>query len=167
MNKNFFIYLFFSIVIILSSNLKAEDSEFTLGIDIGYGFLDIGAEDTAQTIANLSGSTTTVTYDTGAFVGRIYGDFKIAESIYLDVGFFQTGDVDANYTLSGATASESYSANGFDISAVLKENEEGFFIKAGAHSSTVDGNASVTISGTTYAANAAASGTGFVFSYLV
>ena len=147
-----------------SLNLKASADEITVGIDVGYGFLDIGADDTAQTIANISGSTVTASYDTGAFFGRIYGDYKISDSIYVDVGLFMTGDVTAKYTLSGATASESYSASGVDVSAVLKEDEkEGLFVKGGFHSSTVDGNANVTISGTTYAASAAASGIGYLF----
>ena len=82
---------------------------------------------------------------------------------YIDVGLFTTGDVTAKYTLSGATANESYSANGVDVSAVIKENEkEGYFVKGGFHSSTIDGNADVTINGTTYAAQATASGTGFL-----
>jgi len=152
------------ISLFLTTNLKAESNETSFGIDIGYGFLDIGADDTAQTIANLSGSTTTVSYDTGAWFGRFYGDFKIADSTYIDIGLFATGDVSATYTLSGASASESYSASGIDAALVLKEDskKEGLFVKGGIHSSTVDGNANVTIGGTTYAASATASGIGYV-----
>ena len=158
------IVLILTFLSMLSLGSKAENNDITFGVDVGYGFLDIGADDTAQTIANLSGSTVTASYDTGAWFGRIYGDYKITDSTYIDVGLFMTGDVTAKYTLSGATASESYSANGIDVSAVLKENEkEGFFVKGGIHSSTIDGNANVTISGTTYAAQATASGMGFVF----
>ena len=158
------IVLILTFLSMLSLGSKAENNDITFGVDVGYGFLDIGADDTAQTIANLSGSTVTASYDTGAWFGRIYGDYKITDSTYIDVGVFMTGDVTAKYTLSGATASESYSANGFDVAAVLKENEkEGFFVKGGIHSSTIDGNANVTISGTTYAAQATASGVGFVF----
>ena len=158
------IVLILTFLSMLSLGSKAENNDITFGVDVGYGFLDIGADDTAQTIANISGSTVTASYDTGAWFGRVYGDYKIADSTYIDVGLFMTGDVTAKYTLSGATASESYSANGIDVSAVFKENEkEGFFVKGGFHSSTIDGNADVTISGTTYAAQATASGIGFVF----
>jgi len=160
--KYFYLTLVFLFFSVFCSKLLAD--EVTLGVDIGYGFMDIGADDTAQTIANISGSTVTASYDTGAWFGRVYGDYKIADSTYIDVGLFMTGDVTAKYTLSGATASESYSANGIDVSAVFKKNEkEGFFVKGGFHSSTIDGNANVTISGTTYAAQATASGIGFVF----
>ena len=160
----FKIYLFnfvISITLIFSSFVKADS--VSLGVDLGFGFIDIGADDTAQEIANISGSTVTASYDTGAWFGRIYGEYKIADATYLDIGLFQTGDVTAKYTLSGATASESYSANGVDISAVIKENDtEGLFVKGGMHSSTIDGNANVTISGTTYAAQATSSGSGFL-----
>ena len=157
----FLIKFFFILNVFFTSVIKAED--ISLGIDIGYGFIDIGADETAQTIANISGSAVTATYDTGAWFGRIYGEYKIVDATYVDVGFFTTGDVTAKYTLSGATASESYSANGVDVSAVIKESDkEGLFVKGGFHSSTIDGNANVTISGTTYAAQATASGTGFL-----
>ena len=161
MKKNHLINFVFSFIISISPILKAED--ISLGVDLGFGFIDIGADDTAQTIANQSGSTVTASYDTGAWFGRIYGEYKIADSTYLDVGLFTTGDITAKYTLSGATASESYSANGVDVSAVIKENDtEGFFFKGGMHSSTIDGNADVTISGTTYTAQATSSGVGFL-----
>jgi len=158
------IVLILTFLSMLSLGTKAENNDITFGIDVGYGFLDIGADDTAQTIANLSGSTVTASYDTGAWFGRIYGDYKITDSTYIDVGLFTTGDVTAKYTLSGATASESYSANGIDVAAVIKEDKkEALFVKGGFHSSTIDGNANITISGTTYAAQAAFSGIGFVF----
>ena len=161
MKINYFVSFVFVLILFFSSLVKSD--EISLGVDLGFGFIDIGADDTAQTIANLSGSTTTVTYDTGAWFGRVYGEYKIADATYIDIGLFTTGDVTAKYTLSGATASESYSANGVDVSAVIKENEkEGLFVKGGFHSSTIDGNADVTISGTTYAAQATASGTGFL-----
>ena len=161
MFKIYLINFVFSITLIFSSFVKADS--ISLGVDLGFGFIDIGADDTAQEIANISGSTVTASYDTGAWFGRIYGEYKIADGTYLDIGLFQTGDVTAKYTLSGATASESYSANGVDISVVIKENDtEGLFVKGGMHSSTIDGNANVTISGTTYAAQATSSGSGFL-----
>ena len=160
-NYNFiFVYLF---LFFLSPSILAK-SDTGIGLDGGWGFLDIGAADTAQTIANLSGSTVTYTSDTGTWVGRLFGDFEISDNIYGEVGLFISGDVTAKYTLSGATASEAYSANGLDFSGVLK-SDEGFFVKGGVHSSTVDGQANITISGTTYAANAAASGTGALFGF--
>lgn len=73
--KFFYLTFTFLFISIFSSKLVAD--EVTFGVDVGYGFLDIGADDTAQTIANISGSTVTVSYDTGAWFGRIYGDYKI------------------------------------------------------------------------------------------
>jgi hypothetical protein len=73
-----------------------------------------------------------------------------------------TGDVNATYTISGASATESYSGSGFDFSAVFKPEGTPFFLKAGMHSSEIDGNASITVGGTTYAAGASKSGTGFL-----
>ena len=163
MNNLFLRTIITFLLIIFTSSVKAEES-FSLGVDFGYGFLDIGADETAQSIVNTAGSTVNYEADTGSWMGRIYTDLEIANSLYVDVGFFLTGSIDAKYTLSGVTVTEGYSANGVEASLVYKEGDkEGFFLKGGVHSSTVDGNASITISGTTYAANAAASGTGFLF----
>jgi len=132
------------------------------GIEGGWASIDIGAKNTAQTLANLSGSTVTYRYDTGAVAGRVFVGFPIGDNLSLEVGGFMTGDVKATYTISGASATESYSGNGLDFSAVLKPEGGSFFLKGGIHSSTVDGNASIRIGSTTYAAGASKSGTGFL-----
>ena len=152
--------IFFSFL--LSSPLFAKEGEMGFGIDLGFGFADIGAKDTAQTIANIAGSTVTYSYDYGALAGRIYIDYGVTDELLFEVGYFQSGDIEAKYTLSGASATESYSVNGFDIAAVYAPNNQGFFFKGGFHSSEISGNASITISGTTYAAKATASGGGFL-----
>ena len=163
-NKNKVLGAICILLCFLSPSIIAEEKQTNFGIDFGWAFIDIGAAKTAQNIANISGSTVTYTSDTGAFAGRIYGDYKISENIYGEVGYFLSGEVNAKYTLSGATASEAYSVSGLDFSGVYK-GDSGFFAKGGIHSSTVDGKANITISGTSYAAKAAASGTGALFGF--
>jgi len=148
--------------LLLSSSLFAKEGEMGFGVDVGFGFADIGAKDTAQTIANLAGSTVTYSYDYGAVAGRLYLDYGISDDLLFEAGYFQSGDIDAKYTLSGTTVTESYSVNGFDIAAVYAPSNEGYFLKGGFHSSEISGNASITISGTTYAAKATTSGGGFL-----
>ena len=148
--------------LLASSPLFAKEGEIGLGVDVGFGFVDIGAKDTAQTIANLAGSTVTYSYDLGALAGRLYFDYGVSDDLLLEAGYFQSGDIDAKYTLSGTTVTETYSVNGFDIAAVYAPSNEGYFFKGGFHSSEITGNASITISGTTYAAKATASGGGYL-----
>ena len=76
MKKNFIFLFVFSIITFIHTSLKAQDGDVTVGLDIGYGFLDIGADETAQTIANLSGSTVTYSSDVGSWMGRVYGDLE-------------------------------------------------------------------------------------------
>lgn len=150
------------IIFLLASPSFAKEGEIGFGIDLGYGFVDIGAKETAQTIANLSGSTTTVSYDLGALTGRVYLDYGITNELLLEAGYFRSGDLEATYTLSGASAKESYSVNGLDLAAVYSPSNQSFFFKGGFHSSEIEGNASITIGGTTYAAKATASGQGYL-----
>ena len=150
------------LLIIFYKPLVAKEGEMGFGFDIGYGIMDIGAKDTAQTIANLSGSTVTYSYDYGALAGRLYLDYGLTSELSLEAGYFRSGDLEAKYTLSGATVTETYSVNGIDISAVYSPEGQGYFFKTGFHSSEISGNASITISGTTYAAKATAEGSGYL-----
>ena len=155
--------IFIIIFVLLFSSLSiAKEGKTHLGLDFGWGFLDIGADQTAQNIANLSGSTVTYSSDVATWVGRGYLDYSIDDNLFGEIGYFISGDINASYTLSGATVTEAYSANGFDFAIGFKDSASGLFFKVGGHSSEVDGKATITISGTTYAANAAASGTGFL-----
>ena len=151
-----YLYLFFILLIFNQSLAKSGP-----GVEGGVAWGDIGAEETAQRIANLSGSTTTVTYDQATFYGRLFYEYDLTKETFLDLGYFLTGSLDATYTLSGASATEGYSFNGIEGSYGFKS--DGLYFKGGLHQSEVDGKASVTIGGTTYAANASASGTGFLF----
>jgi hypothetical protein len=139
------------------------NAENYVGVDGGYGFVDIKAKQTAQTLANLSGSTVSYTYDRGALTGRLYFGFGLAENIAVELGYFASANATAKYTISGASATENYSANGFDAGLVYKPSEDGVFFKAGFHSSSVEGDGSVTIGGTTYSVTSLTkSGTGMM-----
>jgi len=138
---------------------KAVEGEYRMGVEFGWSPVDLEAEKTAQELANLSGSTVTVVYDEGAFVGRIFSDYGITSDFSVEAGYFQTSSADATYTISGDSATQSYEANGFDISGVVKD-KSGFFGKAGIHFATVEGVASITIGSTTYSVTAEQDGTG-------
>ena len=88
-------------------NLNHSFAKNGAGVEGGLAYGDIGAEETAQRIANLSGSTTTVTYDEATYYARLFYEFDITRESFIDVGYFFTGSLDATYTLSGASATES------------------------------------------------------------
>lgn len=145
----------------LTTSANAEQGAIRLGLELGISPVDMEAEDTAQKIANASGSTVTTEYSTGVLVGRIFADYGFSDVLYGEVGYFQTSGAEATYKISSDSAKESYDAHGFDISA--KFMRDGMFGKFGVHSTTIDGAATVTIGGTSYAATATASGTGLLF----
>ena len=137
----------------------AEEGQFRGGVELGWTPIEIEAEKTAQAIANASGSTVSTEYDTGAFVGRVFGEYGIASNLGVEVGYFQTSGAGATYKIGADSASESYDIHGLDISAVFS-SPGGLFGKIGIHSSTIDGEANLTIGSTSYAATASKSGTG-------
>jgi hypothetical protein len=145
-----------------SSALAAGASKLYAGIDGGYAWADIGAPATAQYLANLSGSTVTYTYDKADLFGRFFMGYDLSNEFALEAGYFFTADLNATYRISGASATEAYSARGFDFAAVYKPGDQGFFVKAGMHSSEITSNATITIGGTTYSGTGTKSGSGFL-----
>ena len=154
--NNIICSIFFSIIFF--TNAVAENVR--LGVEGGLVWADIRAEETAQTLANLSGSTVTYTYDEATWAGRIFADYELSTETALEVGFFFTGSLDATYTISGASANEGYDAAGVDVAAVFKSDD--YYFKAGMHRSELNGVASLTIGGTTYNVSETISGNGFL-----
>jgi hypothetical protein len=136
------------------------------GLDGGFAQADLKAEQTAQRLATLSGSTVTYSYDKSTGYLRGYVGFPVVENIFIEGGYFNTGSLDATYTISGSSATESYDASGFDLMAVYRGGDlkkGGFYGRGGLHFSELSGAATVTIGGTTYnIASMSASGTGGV-----
>ena len=150
----FFVFFFSSVV-------NAEQGKLRIGLEGGYSPVDLEAEKTAQELANLSGETVTAEYNTGALVGRIFADYGITENLMGEIGIFQTTSVDATYKIGSDSATESYDANGIDLSAKYKVDS--IYGKVGMHSSTLNGSASITIGSDTYGLTAESEGTGPLF----
>ncbi len=140
----------------LSQIAHSQSSYF--GIEGGWAFADIKADETAQAIANASGRTTSYTYDKAAGMARIYYGTNVAKNIDVEIGYFATSDLKANYSNSLGTANEKYNAYGIDVSAVYRPAPTGIFFKAGVHQSKIEGNARVTIGN--FSASAAGSESG-------
>jgi len=153
------LFTFCAVLALCTNQLKAEPGELGFGIDGGLTYADLKAEETAQEIANLSGSTVTYTYDKATWAGRLYGDYGVADNMNIEIGWMVTGSLDATYTLSGASASESYKMSVFDAS--LKFGAP-FFGKVGMHHSTINGAAELTIGGTKYDIADSITGTGWL-----
>jgi len=146
----------------LIPSISAAQTKSGFGIEGGYAWVDTKAEENAQTIANLSGRTTTVTYDKATLAGRIFGYYDFNNQFGVQVGYFKTGSLDQTHTNNALSATASYDATGIDLAGVFKPNNSGFFGKVGVHQSKVNGDAAITIGGTRYAVNAADSGHGFL-----
>jgi len=134
-----------------------------LVVEGGGAFSDIGAEKTAQTLANLSGNTVTVTYNRGFVTGRVAYGHELDERFAVEVGYFGASGLKATYEMTGLSATESYSASGIDFAGIFKPGG-GLFVKGGFHSSKLSGAGSITFGGTTYSVSGRiGSGTGALF----
>ena len=149
-----------TILIFSLFSFSNASSEIKFGIEGGLTYADMRAEETAQTLANLSGSTVTYSYDEATWIGRFFADYSLSNDLSLEAGFFLTGSLDATYTISGASATEGYDARGVDVALVAKQDE--LFFKVGMHSSELQGQASLTIGGTKYSVSETISGSGFL-----
>ena len=166
---------FFFLLCLLSNYVYADEkkdeivpqSKSYFGIDAGYAFVDLKAEETAQDIANLSGNSVYYEEDQAALYMRIYYGHAISDSLDLQAGYFNTSDITAKYYIGTDSASESYEASGFDASFKYRPSiDDGIYAKIGVHYSELTGSASVTIGGTTYdIASARSSGTGLMYGF--
>lgn len=135
-------------------------AEVKMGVEGGLTYADMRAQETAQSLANASGSTVTYEYDEATWQGRIFADMEVTPEVHVEIGYFLTGSLDATYTISGASATEGYNAMGIDLAAVIYRDD--IFFKAGMHSSELEGNAKLTIGGTTYNVSETISGSGYL-----
>lgn len=141
-----------------------------LGADVGYGWVDTNAKDTAQTLANLSGETVSYKDDEGAVLGRLFLGYNFNENVGVELGYFGSGSVDVDYRSANGQANENAKVRGVDLSLMLRPSVSsglnGLFLRAGGHYSKIDGNASLAYNdGTnaaTYSASGSESGTGFL-----
>ena len=140
--------------------LNSALAEVKMGVEGGLTYADMRAEETAQSLANASGSTVTYEYDEATWQGRIFADMEVTPEVHVELGYFLTGSLDATYTISGASAKEGYNAMGIDLAAVIYRDD--IFFKAGMHSSELEGNAKLTIGGTTYNVSETISGSGYL-----
>ena len=159
--KRLKITLMTSAFLVLAAGVSTAQ-EIKFGIEGGIAAAELGAKNSAQSLANLTGRTVTYTEERASFAGRVFVEMGITDNVSAEVGFFATSPLEATYSFSGTTvtAIEDASANGVDIGAKFKVSDTLFF-RAGLHRSNVNQNAKVTISGTTYvSAVANQSGTG-------
>ena len=73
MNKFFFIAI---TTTLLFFTLSVRAKEIYFGADLGIGLLDVGATQNAKKISDLSNSTVTTDYDSGAGVVRFYTGYN-------------------------------------------------------------------------------------------
>ena len=152
--------IIFTLLIMVSLTSFAQTKPF-FGIEGGFAFVDIDAANTAQAIANATGLTTTVTYDRGALTGRLFSGVPVNESLQAELGAFASMSVDAKYSNTSGTASESYSVKGLDLSAKFV-NQSNFFARGGMHYSQLSGDAQITMAGVSATGSGNISGTGFL-----
>jgi hypothetical protein len=145
---------------------KSASSGSYVGIEAGLGLSDLKAQQTAQTIANTVGSAVIYEAQNNYLTGRVFFGSEIMSSLALEVGAFAATRLEATYTLvsNGNYVTEKYSAQGIDLVGVFTVPDTEFFVKGGIHRSKLQGDASLTLSGTAYdVVSYSDSGSGLVF----
>ena len=122
--------------------------------------------DTAQALANALGQTVTYSTDTGAAILRGYYQSDINNNGSVELGgFLSLTDVETVFSIPGASITIAQEVIGFDLSYIY-EATEGIGIKLGLHSSDIDSESTVTLSGQSAAVTASDSGTGLLIGIL-
>ena len=130
---------------LLMTSLGFAQKKPKIGIELGSAGVDLNAQSTAQSLANALDASVTYTYDERELAGRIFYEAGIDNQLGYEIGVFRTNSFDATYVSGANRATESYTMYGLDGFATYKfsKDDNGAFVKGGAHWSRVDGNANV------------------------
>jgi hypothetical protein len=115
-----------------------------IGIETAVAHADTKVPQTAQAIANTVGSTVYYTYNPVTAAFRVFGGHRVDPLLRLELGYFRTANLTANYRFNSAYATESYSASGVDAAVLLHPENSGWFGRVGVHASQLNASASYT-----------------------
>jgi hypothetical protein len=139
-----------SIIVIfwLSSSALANAQSSYIGVEAAVAHADMKVSNTAQSISNTVGSPVFYTYNPVTTAFRFYGGHRINPFLRLEVGYFRTANLSADYRFisngSFAYAKESYSASGIDGALLFHPLDSGWFGRLGVHASQLNASASYT-----------------------
>lgn len=158
----------------LSGFTAAQESKKLYGgIEYGASRISGQAQEIANALVSTVGGSATVTQDLGAYTGRLFVGYRLNDKWSVEGGFFRSGDFKLSAT-GRSGAGVTYSLNGaidtqgVDLSAVYfpmatKANREGFFLRGGVHSSSVEFSSSLVTGGQTTNSSSKDSGMGYLF----
>jgi hypothetical protein len=131
--------------IIVFAQEKQFSSKPYVGVDVGYSRVKDQSSDIALALVNTVGGSAVVSQDSTAYVGRLFGGYKISENIDIEVGYMSTNSVTASFSGVSAgsvayTGSVSNKVSGFDYAALLRPSlssgYNNFYVKLGGTSYT-------------------------------
>jgi len=139
------------------------------GIEFGSATADIDEGDVrsqAQYLANESRQTVFWTIDESTTNIRFFGGKKFSEQTKLELGYFSTGDIKVNYRgMFFGEAVTKASVSGLDASVIHDPFSNGFFLKAGLHSSKVNSSYTETVGSFSETTSSSDSGVGLLYGF--
>jgi len=139
------------------------------GVEFGVASADISRGDAAEVadyLSYISGQPVGYTLDDSTTSFRLYGGKQFDAKSKLEVGYFSTGKVGADFKgLYYGTAQSKVSAGGLDFSVLHEPFANGFFVKAGLHSSKVKSSATISAFGYSETVSESYSGIGFLYGF--
>jgi hypothetical protein len=129
-------WLVVSSVVLVMSSAQAQNY---VGLELGSAYPDLDGmiSDNKSFIEDETGNPVSTSKDKTVPAFRIFGGKAANQNLDIELGYLSTGDMRVTYR--GVDAgddlrwTQDFSASGFDLAAVYKPFEKGFFIKAGMH----------------------------------
>ncbi len=129
--------------------VTAQEAQFSskpyVGIDLGYSRVKDQSSDIGLALVTAVGGSASVSQDTTAYIGRLFGGYKVTENIDVELGYMTTNNITANFTgvSSGSVAysgSVAVKVSGFDYAALLRPSissgYNNFYVRLGGTSYT-------------------------------
>ena len=103
--------------------VSAQESQFSskpyVGIDVGYSRVKDQSSEIGLALVRAVGGSASVSQDSNAYIGRLFGGYKVTENIDVELGYMTTNNITASFTgvSSGSVAysgSVDVKVSGFD-----------------------------------------------------
>jgi hypothetical protein len=127
----------------------AQEQQFSskpyVGIDLGYSRVKDQSSDIGLALVSTVGGSATVRQDSTAYIGRLFGGYKLTENIDFELGYMTTNNLTANFTgVSSSAVAYSGSVivkvSGLDYAALLRPSVSSgfnnFYVRLGGTSYT-------------------------------
>lgn len=114
--------------------LSPAQAQNYVGLELGAALPDIdGIVSANRDEFQDGGAPVDTSKDSVVSALRIFGGMALSPRLDIELGYLSTGNISISYSRNPERWTQDFNATGFDLAAVYKPFDTGFFVKGGVH----------------------------------